>query len=87
MPRYIEKIEKLTLPVVPLRGLVAFPALPLNFELVRDISISACNAAADADMYIFLVAQKDIETKNQGITKSICNSLVNSYLTLGLILV
>ncbi|MBE6561716.1 MAG: AAA family ATPase, partial [Ruminococcaceae bacterium] len=63
MPRYIEKIEKLTLPVVPLRGLVAFPALPLNFELVRDISISACNAAADADMYIFLVAQKDIDVE------------------------
>ena len=60
MPRYIEKIEKLTLPVVPLRGLVAFPSLPLNFELVRDISISACNAAVAADMYIFLVAQKDM---------------------------
>ena len=61
MPRFIEKIEKLTLPVVPLRGLVAFPSLPLNFELVRDISISACSAATEADMYIFLVAQKALD--------------------------
>ena len=66
MPRFIEKIEKLTLPVVPLRGLVAFPSLPLNFELARDISISACNAATSADMYIFLVAQKDIATELPG---------------------
>ncbi|MGM9653521.1 MAG: endopeptidase La [Eubacteriales bacterium] len=63
MPRFIEKIEKLTLPVVPLRGLVAFPSLPLNFELVRDISISACSAATEADMYIFLVAQKALDTE------------------------
>lgn len=64
MPRFIEKIEKLSLPVVPLRGLVAFPSLPLNFELVREISISACSAAADADMYIFLVAQKALNTEH-----------------------
>lgn len=64
MPKFIEKIEKLTLPVVPLRGLVAFPSLPLNFELARDISVSACNAASSADMYIFLVAQKQIDTEN-----------------------
>ncbi|MBR2848404.1 MAG: endopeptidase La [Clostridia bacterium] len=64
MPTFIEKVEKLTLPVIPLRGLVAFPSLPLNFELARDISISACNAATTADMYIFLVAQKQIDTEN-----------------------
>ncbi len=63
MPKFIEKIEKLTLPVIPLRGLVAFPSLPLNFELAREISVSACNAAASADMYIFLVAQKQIDTE------------------------
>jgi len=63
MPRYIEKIEKMTLPVIPLRGLVAFPSLPINFELVRDISVSACNAASDADMYIFLAAQKSLDVE------------------------
>ncbi len=64
MSTYIEKIEKLTLPVIPLRGLVAFPSIPLNFELARDISISACNAATSADMYIFLVAQREIDTES-----------------------
>lgn len=63
MPNFIEKIEKLSLPVVPLRGLVAFPSLPINFELVRDISVSACNAALEADMYIFLVAQKELDVE------------------------
>jgi len=61
MPKFIEKIEKLTLPVIPLRGIVAFPSLPLNFELARDISISACTQAASADMYIFLVSQKQLD--------------------------
>lgn len=64
MPRFIEKIEKLTLPVVPLRGLVAFPSLPFNFELVREISKSACVAAEAADSYIFLVAQKSLDVEN-----------------------
>ena len=63
MPNFIEKIEKLSLPVIPLRGLVAFPSLPINFELVRDISVSACNAALDADMYIFLVSQKELDVE------------------------
>jgi len=63
MPRYIEKIEKLTLPVIPLRGIVAYPSLPLNVELARDISISACNSACAADMYIFLVAQKSLDVE------------------------
>ncbi len=66
MPTFIEKIEKLTLPVVPLRGLVAFPSIPLSFELARDISISACSAATADDMYIFLVAQKQIDVENPG---------------------
>ncbi len=66
MAKFIEKIEKLTLPVVALRGLVAFPSLPINFELARDISISACNASTSGDMYIFLVSQKQIDTELPG---------------------
>ncbi len=66
MAKFIEKIEKLTLPVVALRGLVAFPSLPINFELARDISISACNAATSADMHVFLVSQKQIDTEMPG---------------------
>ena len=50
----------MTLPVVPLRGLVAFPAVPLSFECERDISINAVEAALAEDTLVFLVAQRDI---------------------------
>ncbi|MBQ3177719.1 MAG: endopeptidase La [Clostridia bacterium] len=56
----MEKVEKLTLPVIPLRGMVAFPSVPINFELEREMSKKACDAALAADMYVFLVAQKDL---------------------------
>ena len=64
MPRFIEKIEKMTLPVIPLRGQVAFPSIPFNFELAREISISACDFATDAGTHIFLVGQKDISIES-----------------------
>ena len=60
MPKYIEKVEKMTLPAIPLRGLVAFPSLPLNLDLERDFSIAATEAAENSDRLIFLVAQNDI---------------------------
>ena len=34
MPEYIEKAEKLTLPVIPLREAVAFPGIPISFDSV-----------------------------------------------------
>ncbi|MBQ7931358.1 MAG: LON peptidase substrate-binding domain-containing protein, partial [Clostridia bacterium] len=64
MPRYIEKVEKLTLPVIPLRGIVAFPSIPVNFELEREISKSACRAASNDDMYVFLLTQKELNTED-----------------------
>lgn len=64
MARLIEKAEKLTLPVIPLRGLVAFPSIPLNFELERTISKNACAAATSGDMLAFLVTQRDIQTES-----------------------
>lgn len=59
MPRYIEKVESLTLPVIPLRGVVAFPSIPVNFELEREISKRACQAALASNMLVFLLTQKD----------------------------
>ena len=64
MPRYIEKAEGLTLPVIPLRGIVAFPSIPINFELEREISKNACNAATEGDMIVLLVTQKEIGTED-----------------------
>lgn len=63
MTRLIEKAEKLTLPVIPLRGLVAFPSISLNFELERSISKNACAAATGGDMYAFLVTQRDVQVE------------------------
>ena len=61
MPKYIEKAEKLTLPVIPTRGLVAFPSIPLNFEVERDFSVAAIDAARECDMYVFLVCQRSVD--------------------------
>ncbi len=66
MPKYIEKVEKATLPTIPLRGLVAFPALPLNLDLERDFSIAAAEASENSDRLIFLVCQKDISVDIPG---------------------
>ena len=60
MPKYIEKVEKFTIPVIPLRGIVSFPSIPVNFELEREISKNACQAATSCDMLVFLLTQKDI---------------------------
>ena len=59
MSRYTEKAERLTLPVIALRGIVAFPSIPINFELEREISKNACHAASENDMLVFLLTQKD----------------------------
>lgn len=59
MPKYTEKAEMLSLPVIPLRGIVAFPSIPISFEIERSFSVSACEAALDDDMTVLLVAQKD----------------------------
>ncbi len=58
MPKYIEKIEKYLLPVIPLRANVAFPALPCNVELEREISINACKDAMESDTYVYFVTQR-----------------------------
>ena len=46
--------QRLTLPLIPLGGVVAFPALPLNFELTDDPSTAAAEAAEHADGFVFL---------------------------------
>ena len=60
MPKTIEKIEKMTLPVVSMRGIVAFPSIPVSFEVTREMGIAACDEANKSDMYVFLAAQKDL---------------------------
>lgn len=59
MSKYIEKIDSVRAPVIPLRGMCVFPSLPLSFELEREISKKAALAAAESDMTVFLVMQRD----------------------------
>ena len=54
MANVFEKAEKLTLPLIPLYGIVAFPAISLNFELTDEVSIAAADAASATDAFLFL---------------------------------
>lgn len=47
------------LPVVPMRGIVIFPGMTLNFDAGRDVSIKALETAANEKTEVFLTAQKD----------------------------
>ncbi len=50
------------LPVVPLRGRVAFPHTSLSFEVGREITIKALErASVGGDKLVFICAQKDAE--------------------------
>ena len=52
----------LTMPLLPLRGITAFPGTILNFDVERPMSVAALNAALASDQAIFLVTQKDVST-------------------------
>lgn len=64
MVKYVETSKQLTLPTIAMRGIVAFPSVPISIELIREKSIAACNAAQKNDTPIFLVAQKDISVND-----------------------
>ncbi len=53
----------ISLPMVPLRGLVAFPYTVMNFEVGRPSSIAAVKAVTAGSGEIFLVAQKNARTE------------------------
>ncbi len=61
MPKYIEKIESLTLPVIALKGAVAFPAVSLSFELSDEICIAAAEAAFENDSFVLIASVIDLD--------------------------
>ena len=71
MSPYIEKAEKITLPVVVLRGTVAFPSVPINFEPGDDASDASVKTAAAGSPFLFLVslsepvADRNLPSENQ----------------------
>ncbi len=76
MPRYIEKVEKISLPVLPTRGLIVYPSIPVNFEVERDFSLKALENAADTDMYVFMVCQKDVNVDSPSASDFYANGTV-----------
>ncbi len=69
MSENIEIFEEVTLPLLPLRGVTAFPAVQLNIEIVRPTSLKAFTAAATMhDARILLVTQRDpsVEAPREG---------------------
>ncbi len=59
MSKYIVKIKKMTLPVVPINGVVAFPGATVSFELSEDFAVKAAEAAFDTDSLIVACAYRD----------------------------
>lgn len=53
------EINTMTLPVLPLRGMVVFPKSVIHFDVGRRHSVTAINRAMKEDQLIFLAAQKD----------------------------
>lgn len=50
-------------PMIPLRGAVAFPGIPISLELVRRVSLNALGEETKSDGKIFLLTQKNpVET-------------------------
>ena len=65
MPTNINSYTEARLPLIPLRGIVAFPAVQINIEIARPSSLKAFTAAATMnDAKIILAAQKDISVEN-----------------------
>jgi len=59
MPNFTEKLDRVALPVIALRGLVIFPGIDTSFEVARPQTVRAAEMALAADGMVFLVTQLD----------------------------
>ncbi len=68
MSTYIEKVESRIMPLVALRGIVAFPGMTINCEVSKDSFHSAGGAqlAASSGQTIFLVSLSDLSEPDAG---------------------
>lgn len=60
------KSDAPTMPIVPLRGMVAFPAMVLPLFIGRPKSIEAVQAAANGEKLLFLAAQREEDVEEPG---------------------
>lgn len=61
MPR-----ELMTMPLIPVRGIVIFPYMVLHFDVARDKSIAALEAAMESGQTAFLATQRDANENEPG---------------------
>ena len=59
-----EMIKLKTLPVVALRGKVAFPHTNVSFEVGREITLKAIDCASATDRLVLICTQRDTEKDN-----------------------
>ncbi len=59
MSKYIEKTETLTLPLIVMSGVVAFPSVKLSFEIGDTRSVGAAAAAKETNSFVLLVTGKE----------------------------
>ena len=62
-----KRTEPVSLPMLPLRGLMVFPHMVLHFDVGRKKSIAALEQAMLGDQKIYLVAQRDVDVTDPGI--------------------
>ena len=60
-------MQPVSLPMLPLRGLMVFPQMVLHFDVGRKKSVAALEHAMLGDQRIFLVAQRDMDVDNPDI--------------------
>ena len=61
-----ELIEYEQLPVIPLRGMVAFPEATMHFDVGREKSVRALDRAVSTNQRLFLAPQKSLMTDDPG---------------------
>ena len=55
-----------TYPVIPMRGVVAFPKMVVHFDVVREVSVNAIEQSLKKDRKIFVITQKDVFADEPG---------------------
>ena len=66
MSKEYDILNTSTMPVIALRGLTVFPNVLIHFEVAREASVRALEAAMTAGSPVFLVGQKDIGVEEPG---------------------
>ena len=60
------KKKEMILPVIALRGLMLFPHMTLSFDVGREKSVAALDAAMQADGRVYVSAQLDEQVEDPG---------------------